>query len=301
MDIDLILLYVDCSREKWQSLYRKTCWEHNRNIIETHRYRENIPLKYLLRAINENCPFIRTLFLIVQDRDQVPEYVKESEHLKIIEHKDIIPEKLLPTYNSNTIEMYMYNIPELSEHFIHINDDMYPCKEMMPSDFFDDSGNPKIKIIRKHQSPNQYRETLKNSELLVKDVLGIKDKIISNIWYYRDCHSWNPMLKSIWQELHNKKGNVIRSKSTKFRQHKNLTQQMCTYYSYFSNRYSERDIKTEYFSFSYPISDILTGLDNNHIVCINDTMTHASYDRYVKILLEWFKNKYPKKSIKYEI
>lgn len=75
----------------------------------------------------------------------------------------------------------MYNIPELSEHFIHINDDMYPCKEMMPSDFFDDSGNPKIKIIRKHQSPNQYRETLKNSELLVKDVLGIKDKIISNV------------------------------------------------------------------------------------------------------------------------
>ena len=299
MQIDLVLLYVDSSRKKWQELYVETCKKYNRNKIEPHRYRENVPLKYMLRAIEKNCPFIRTVFLIVQDRDQVPEYVKESEHLKIIEHKDIIPESLLPTYNSNTIEMYMCNIPDLSEHFIHINDDMYPCKPMKESDFFDENGNPKLNITLKEQIPNIYRVTLKNSELLVKDVLGIKDKIVSSV-YYRDGHSWNPMLKSVWQLLYqNKEEEIYRSCST-FREICNLTQQMCTYYCYLSNNFTKRDINTQYFSFNCPIFDIISGFEQNHIVCVNDGKINLNYDKDILILLDWFANKYPEKSEKYE-
>ena len=299
MLIDLVLPYVDGSKEKWRKLYVKTCQKHNRSKIEPHRFREIVPLKYLLRAINKNCPFIRTVFLIVQDRDQVPDYIKESEHLKIVEHKDIIPERLLPTYNSNTIEMYMYKIPELAEHFIHINDDMYPCKPMQESDFFDENGNPKIRVVLKNQPPNFYRETIKNSELLVTGILGIKGKI-SNVCYYRDGHSWNPMKKSIWETLHKERGNIIQSKSTTFRETKNLTQQMCTYYSYFSKEYSEREISTEYFTLNCPISEIREKAKENHIVCLNDTRAVENFESKQKELLEFFEELYPEKSEKYE-
>ena len=300
MLIDLVLLYVDSSREKWQKLYRATCCKKGRTKVEPHRYRENIPLKYMLRAIEKNCPFIRTVFLIVQDRDQVPEYVKESEHLKIVEHKEIIPEKLLPTYNSNTIEMYMCNIPGLSEHFIHVNDDMYPCKPMEESDFFDENGNPKIKVYLKQQLPNRYRVTLKNSEMLVKNVLGIRDSLVTDRAYYRDCHSWNPMKKSIWNKLHTEKGKAIQASCSTFRELKNLTQQICTYYSYFSNEFSEREINTQYFSLNCLLSDIMDGLKNNHIVCINDGRVTADYDKYMAALLKYFETTYPEKSEKYE-
>ncbi len=44
--------------------------------------------------------------------------------LIIITHKDIIPEIYLPTFNSLCIELYLYNIPNLSNNFIYFNDDM---------------------------------------------------------------------------------------------------------------------------------------------------------------------------------
>lgn len=40
-------------------------------------------------------------------------------------HKDIIPKEFLPTFNSVTIEFFLYNIPGLTEQFIYMNDDMY--------------------------------------------------------------------------------------------------------------------------------------------------------------------------------
>ncbi len=136
MDIDLVLPYVDMSKDTWKQLYDETNLKLHRKLSEDNRYRQLLDLKYLLRCIDKHCPFIRTLFLVVQTRDQVPDYVKESDKLKIIEHKDIIPEDLLPTYNSGTIECYVYRIPNLSENFIYINDDMYPLSELHASDFF---------------------------------------------------------------------------------------------------------------------------------------------------------------------
>ena len=52
--------------------------------------------------------------------------------------------------------MYMCNIPDLSEHFIHINDDMYPCKPMKESDFFDENGFKEIEY-RKDSSSGDLR------------------------------------------------------------------------------------------------------------------------------------------------
>ena len=142
----------------------------------------------MLRCIDKFCPFVRTLFLVVQTRDQVPDYVKESSRLKIIEHKDIIPEELLPTFNSSTIELHIHKIPDLSEHFIYINDDMYPLNYLTMSDFFTEDGKPKINVALRTQTINVYRLFLKNSENFVKRVLNISDNTQDN-QFYRDGHS----------------------------------------------------------------------------------------------------------------
>ena len=53
-------------------------------------------------------------------------------------HERIIPNELLPTFNSTTIEMYLHRIPDLAEQFIYSNDDMFPIRPLQISDFFKD-------------------------------------------------------------------------------------------------------------------------------------------------------------------
>ena len=45
-----------------------------------------------------------------------------------------MPQQCLPTFNSTTIEMFLPKIPDLAEHFIYGNDDMYPMAPSQPSD-----------------------------------------------------------------------------------------------------------------------------------------------------------------------
>lgn len=294
MEIDLILPYVNPTREKWQELYMDTCLKQGRMISEDERYRELFPLKYLLRAIDKNASFIRTLYLVVQERDQVPEYVKESENLKIIEHKDIIPEELLPTYNSGTIEMYVYKIPNLSEHFIYINDDMYPIKKLWATDFFD-GNKPRINIIAKRDAPTVYRHMLKSSENLIN--LYLCRSCSKPDVFLRDGHSWTPMIKSHWEILHKNAGDIIKKRCSTFREAKNIVQQVVTYYEYFTSNLSPRLINLGYCELSKDI-EIIKSKFNCDILCVNDVRT-AKEDN-IPLIKSFLKDLFPEKSKKYE-
>src|SRR5690606_8391581 len=54
----------------------------------------------------------------------------------------------LPTFNSGMIELYIPNIPNLGEHFLFSNDDMFFGNYVKPSDFYDKSGNPIIRVVK---------------------------------------------------------------------------------------------------------------------------------------------------------
>ena len=76
---------------------------------------------------------------------QIPECVKNYKKIKIVYHKDVIPEEYLPTYNSGVIELFLWKIKGLSEHYIYVNDDMYPIGELSKDDFFDEDGKRRVK------------------------------------------------------------------------------------------------------------------------------------------------------------
>ena len=82
-------------------------------------------------------PFIRTVHLVVSNVEQVPKWLDQRK-VNVVLHKGIIPEILLPTFNSTTIEMFLCRIPGLSEHFIYSNDDMFAINPMTVDDFFKD-------------------------------------------------------------------------------------------------------------------------------------------------------------------
>ena len=57
-----------------------------------------------------------------------------QENVNIVLHEMIIPQDLLPTFNSTTIEMFLPLIPDLAEHFIYGNDDIFVLKPTQPTD-----------------------------------------------------------------------------------------------------------------------------------------------------------------------
>ena len=57
-----------------------------------------------------------------------------------------MPPEVLPTFNSTTIEMFIANIPDLAEHFIYGNDDIYPLRPTLPDDWFTEDELPRFNM-----------------------------------------------------------------------------------------------------------------------------------------------------------
>ena len=155
--IDLVVPYVNNRTEEWLNTYQEFCKKigalQRVDMYNSERYRDWGYFKYFMRGVMKNMPFINRVFLILQDVDQIPWWL-DKDSVTIIYHRDFIPEQFLPTYNSTTFEMFLDNIPGLSEHFIYANDDMYPLNPLKASDFFTPDG--KIRMgFRKVPMPKE--------------------------------------------------------------------------------------------------------------------------------------------------
>lgn len=108
--------------------------------------------------------------------------------------KDIFPENTLPSFNSNAIESRIPFIPNLSEHFLYLNDDCFFGQCLEPSYFFDDNNNPIVNVKKVHFteeniSIHYYRRYLYNMNQLVNENF----KTDFSFW---DCHSITAYRKS---------------------------------------------------------------------------------------------------------
>lgn len=99
------------------------------------RYRDWVSFRYWFRAVEEFAPWVRYVHLVTWGH--VPEWLNlECPKLKIVNHKDYMPSEFLPTYNCNPLELNLFRIPDLSEHFVYFNDDILLARPVTPEDFF---------------------------------------------------------------------------------------------------------------------------------------------------------------------
>jgi len=75
-------------------------------------------LKFSFRSVELYAPWVRHIYLITNG--QVPTWLNlDHPKIKIIEHKDIFPDKNhLPTFSSPAIEINMHNIPGIYHRLI---------------------------------------------------------------------------------------------------------------------------------------------------------------------------------------
>lgn len=147
--IDLVYTWVDDSDTDFFRKLQKTKNEYyaeraaEADAVSPNRFRGLDNLRYSLRSVEKNLPWVRKIYIVTNG--QVPRWLRTSPRLEIITHEMIFdnPEHL-PTYNAVAIEMHLHKIPELSQHFIYMNDDFFIARHTSPDFFFGKNGLVKI-------------------------------------------------------------------------------------------------------------------------------------------------------------
>ena len=111
------------------------------------RISNNNELKYSLRSIIEFAPWFNRIFILMNPPKKIPSWFNEkySKIITLVDHTETFPDKKhLPTTNSNSIETTLSNIPNLSEHFIYFNDDVFLGRRVSYLEFFNEQGKAVI-------------------------------------------------------------------------------------------------------------------------------------------------------------
>lgn len=198
--IDIVYLWVDGNdpeiikkRNYWKEKYGH---EISKQAINPCRFVDNNELKYSLRSLEKYAPWINNIFIVTDN--QTPKWLNTNhEKIHIIDHSEIIPKDALPTFNASAIEACIHKIPNLSEHFIFANDDMFFLDYTNPSFFFTNEGFPIFRVCKKisdkHFNECIYFKMVKNGYDLIKSKFGYKLN-------YEPHHNIDPYRKSDFEK-----------------------------------------------------------------------------------------------------
>lgn len=213
--IDIIIPWLN-PNDSWYNEYKKYAKNEHPG-----RVRDLGIFKYLLRSISKNCPWVNKVFVVLYDETQKPEWLNEGKKLKVIYHKDFIPKKYLPNFNSVLTDMHFSFIEELSDNFIFMNDDMIFMKPTPESMYFENNlpvHQGSIQLGRYvDKTPAQWKYIERNIYSFVSRLVG-KDVL------YTTHHLPIPFNKTIQQFIWYKHGNEFRKmfENSKIRSNTNV-------------------------------------------------------------------------------
>ena len=151
MAIDYAVPMVFHHDKLWQEDYRKVRQYDENDLVNFVRFRSWGTERLLIQCIRKYMPFVRTIFIILARESQKQAWMDE-EDVRVVYHREFIPEKFLPTFNSATIEMFLHRIPGISDRFLYGNGDMFPLSILSESDFLSISiGDLGYKYISKYR------------------------------------------------------------------------------------------------------------------------------------------------------
>lgn len=144
--IDIVYLWVDGNDPAWRRKRRAAAAQLGLRLhraMGAHgnvegRFRDNDELRYSLRALDRFFPAHGHIYLVTDA--QTPAWLQPSDRLTVIDHSSLIPAASLPTFDSSHIESYIHHIPNLSERFFYLNDDVFFGAPVQLDDWFWDGG-----------------------------------------------------------------------------------------------------------------------------------------------------------------
>ena len=285
--MDIVITYVDGNDPVWKRDYEK----YTNVPVMDKRFRDWGTLKYLLRGIEANMPFIRNVYLVVSHPSQVPDWA-DTDNLKVVLHKDIIPAEYVPTFNSATIEMYLHRIEGLDEEYLYFNDDLYPLSDCKPTDFFRDGKG--VLGFRSHfLSSGMFKKICRNSDVYARKALGMTPS-----WrFVRPQHTCTPMLKRECEVAYEALRKDIENTISRTRTEDNISQYYYLDYQYYKGLMIPERLSNKHFSVALATPEGLKSFIMNpdrRIMCVNDV--HLSENKYQALrtaMIEAFEQKFP--------
>ncbi|MBX9561342.1 capsule biosynthesis protein CapC [Aeromonas hydrophila] len=201
--IDVVFTWVDDADPAWQHRYQQQKNITNKDSIGRHatdpaRFSNHNELKYSLGSVLKFLPWVRKIFIITDN--QRPQWLNESDRIIIVDHKEIIEEQYLPTFNSHVIEAHLHKIPDLAEHFIYFNDDVFVARPLPAGHFFRSNGIASLFMSKKSLLAMQEKgvdtptlsASLRSAAVLNKDFSFSIDHPL--------VHTYVPLRKSMFEE-----------------------------------------------------------------------------------------------------
>ncbi|MBO4625701.1 MAG: hypothetical protein J5679_00280 [Alphaproteobacteria bacterium] len=200
--IDLVYLWIDGSSAEFNAIKNKYLRLAGRqetkftDAIGGSIYRDNDELKYSLRSVVANAPWINHIY-IVTGFGQVPKWLNTNNpRVTVVPQESILPVDASPVFNSCAIEASLANIPELAEHFVLANDDMFFNEPTPPDYFFDKNGCAKFRYNNRKNghlagdTKSIHQWHLINAASAIERAFGVR------MYKYKSSHGMDPYIKS---------------------------------------------------------------------------------------------------------
>lgn len=327
MDIDIVIPWVDSNDEEWQK--EKAKYSETGNVdSRIIRYREWDNLQYVFRGIELNLPWIRKIHFITYGH--IPHWLNTKHpKLHIVRHSDYIPLEYLPTFSSHPIELNMYRIEGLSDHFIYANDDTFFIRPLKERDFFInglpcDSALETIHIFKKGGIDNVIQNDLSvlNAHFSKKNVINAHPLkwfnyrygkyLLKNIYLYpfksflgfENPHMPNAFLKRTFQELWNCEPIILNKTSmNKYRSNEDVNQWLARYWQLATGNFAPRKINLgKFYSIGKDDIEIEHAIINQKysMLCLSDDTEQIDFEYEKEFINNCLKELFPIKS-SYEI
>ena len=328
--VDFVVTWVDGSDPLWLAQKAQYTGEKTADINnDASRYRDWDVFQYWFRAVEKNAPWVNKVYLVTWGH--LPPWLNtDCPKLKIIKHEDIIPAEYLPTFNSHVIEWNLWRIPELSEHFVYFNDDMFITRQLKKGSFFK-NGLPKYCAVAKpigvFDNMNAHRHARINCFGIMNSYFDIRkcieenpekwfnyqygEEIEYNIRAYKDglingmvfSHLGVPFRKTAWESFYNHfSASIDRTCRRRIRSSDDIMHQAVQMWEIFNGSF-EPVSSTYYGALYYPKNENIESVKHSIIsnkyrmVCINDYEGLGDcYEEIRKQIISAFDEKYPEMS-----
>ncbi len=293
--IDIIIPWLN-PNEDW-------CKEYSNYSKNEHpgRVRDLGIFKYLLRSISKNCKWVNRVFIVLYDEKQKPNWLKESDKLKVIYHKDFIPNEFLPNFNSVLSDMHFSFIEELSDNYIFMNDDMFFMKEIHETMYFENN----LPVHQPSLRPGIYHDkTPAQWKYIERNIYSFVSKYIGRNVLFETFHLPIPFNKTLQQFIWYKEEKTFKEmfKNSKIRSNTNVCNWIFYGIEEAFNKCILKPLYQTYPSICFDLRDGMTEqrirnlINGKYIVCFNDgDFLNKDFENVKtsiqKILEEKFSNK----------
>ncbi|MCP9623007.1 stealth family protein [Nocardia otitidiscaviarum] len=265
------------------------------------RIRQIDELRYALRAVHKNAPWIRRIFIATDSA--VPEWLAEDPKVTIVRAVDHFSDRSgLPIFNSHAVECQLQHIEGLSEHFLYSNDDMFFARPVRPSMFFTPAGVSRFIEADTRIGPGSNNERRSGFENAARVNRALLRQRFGHVITRHLEHTPVPLRRSVLHEMEREfAADFARTRTSRFRAATDIsvTNSLYHYYALFTGRAVPQErAKVRYVDTTlYTGLALLDGLAarrNVDFFCLNDgSFPEVPEAERVRAVSEFLETYYP--------